>query len=373
MKIRKITMTATAALLAAATLTACGGQVASSAASVTAAGSATASASKSGATETLVVSTWGFNSDKEKENVYEPFEKKYNCKVVVEEGNNGERLAKLEQNPSAYDVVNFADYYALQAIQKGLIAKLDRSKLTNLDKIYDKAKTPNGSDYGPAFTFNRMGIMYDKKTVKTPITSWKDLWRSDLKGMIAIPDISTTTGPMMLNIAANQLGSKLSVDNTDKVFSKLKEMAPNVVKYYSKSSDVVNMFNQGEVSVAVLQDFSSATIRKASSDFVWVDPSEGTWGCCNVSNISSGSKHKELAQKYIDFLLDKDVQKNEAAGTGNAPVRSDVKLTAQESQSMTYGQKQVDSIQYPDWNLYMKNSKTWTDLWNKDLNTESGK
>ena len=44
---------------------------------------------------TLVISTWPANIDVITKNVFEPFEAANNCKIVVETGNNSQRLAKL--------------------------------------------------------------------------------------------------------------------------------------------------------------------------------------------------------------------------------------------------------------------------------------
>lgn len=339
-------------------------------------GAATAAETVEGAFDAqgaeLVVSTWGFNSDQVRELVYAPFEKAYNCKVVDEQGNNGERLAKLEQKPEDYDVVQLSDYYMEQAISKGLIATVDRSKLTNMDGLYDKVKSPNGDDYAPAYTMNRIGIVYDTATVSKPITSWADLWRDDLKGLVTIPDYTTTAGPMMLDMASKVLGQELTAENADAAFKKLAELKPNIVKFFTKSSDVVNMFNQGEVSVAVVQDFSSQSILEASDDFQWVDPSEGTWGSVNVTDVSAKAKNPDLALAFVNYKLAKDSQQR-ALDFGDGPTRPDVELTDEQKKSMVSGQDVVDTMEFPDLKLLLANTQQWADKWNKELNTSSAK
>ena len=56
---------------------------------------------------TLVISTWPANIDTITANVFKPFEEANNCKIVVDTGNNSERLAKLKENPDGYDVVYY--------------------------------------------------------------------------------------------------------------------------------------------------------------------------------------------------------------------------------------------------------------------------
>ena len=92
----------------------------------------------------LVISTWGFNSEENREYVFAPFEKAFNCTITTDEGNNGARLTKLQQTPDAYDVVQFSDYFMQSAIAGDLIAEVDQSVLAdNLEHVYEQAKAPN--------------------------------------------------------------------------------------------------------------------------------------------------------------------------------------------------------------------------------------
>lgn len=314
---------------------------------------------------TLVVSTYAAYSEEERANIYDYFEEEYNCEILTDEGNNAERLAKFQADPSAYDVVNLSDYYAQMAIDDGLFAEIG-DDLTNREYLYDIAQAPNGEEYGSAYVFNRIGIVYDATDLSEPIDSWEDLWElADLGVGIALPAITTTAGPMLLNVAADQMGEELSEDNVDAAFEKLAELSDDVVKYYTSSADTVTMLINGEISVAVLQDFSYSSCYEASEDFIWVDPTEGTWGCTNVSNVSAESDNIELATKYVDFLLELEVQEREAAY--NAPSRTDVVLSEEEAQFLTYGADQVGLISMPDWSLYLANSEAWIDTWNETL------
>ena len=47
-------------------------------------------------TKTLTVSIWGFNLDVLEENVFAPFEEMHNVDIVLDTGNNSDRLARLQ-------------------------------------------------------------------------------------------------------------------------------------------------------------------------------------------------------------------------------------------------------------------------------------
>ena len=65
------------------------------------------------------------------------------------------------------------------------------SPFEHAQKINEKAKYTVENGYGPAYTLNSIGIVVDP-TSNIEINSWEDLWKPELKGKIAIPDITTT-------------------------------------------------------------------------------------------------------------------------------------------------------------------------------------
>ncbi|MBM7871186.1 putative spermidine/putrescine transport system substrate-binding protein [Clostridium pascui] len=318
--------------------------------------------------KTLTISTWGFNEDLLKKNVYEPFEKKYNVKIVLEKGNNGERLTKLKQKKEGIDLIYLADLYSMQGIKQGLFEKINTENIPNLNNVYDLAKAPQGEGYGPAYTINSLGIVYDPEVIKTPITSWADLWKPELKGKIAIPDITVTAGPLMMMVAGDQAGVDIK-GNEAKAFDKMKQLAPSVVKYYGKSSELANMFNQGEIAVAVIQDFAYGNILKACPQAKFVTPAEGSYVGLNTINVVKGSKNKELAEKFIDFALSEEVQTATGKAKVEAPANKNVKLTEEEAKGQTYGEEMIKKLKSVNWEYVNEVNKQWIDTWNKEISS----
>ena len=59
-----------------------------------------------------------------------------------------------------------------------------------------------GEGYGPPYTFNRLGIVYDSAFRDVEIKSIADLWNPELAGSIAVPEMTTTSGPLFYYAAA---------------------------------------------------------------------------------------------------------------------------------------------------------------------------
>ncbi|MDF2616374.1 MAG: transporter substrate-binding protein [Sedimentibacter sp.] len=179
----------------------------------------------------LIVSTFAIGEDEVNADIIQPFEEANNCEIILETGNSGERFTKFSTNPnSGIDVIELAQNNNAQAVEAGLFDKLDSTKVTNL--------------------------IYNPQAAGMEIDEWSDLWDSSLAGKIAIPDMTITYGPHMLHVASEYAKTDITSDNGAAAFKAIEELKPNVVKTYTKSSDLANMFQTGEISVAVVGDFA---------------------------------------------------------------------------------------------------------------------
>lgn len=324
---------------------------------------ACAVAEKPYAGQTLVVSNFAFNGELLQKNIYDPFMEMTGCEIVVDAAGNAQRVTKITEAPQDYDVVVIGDMFVKQLMDAGCIDTVDASKLTNLEGIYEAARAPMGAEYGPAYTFNRLGIVYDSAYCNVEIKSFADLWNPELEDSIAIPDMTATTGPMFYFATAETFGLVPGVDD-EAIFAKLAELKPNVVNTYTSANNTITMLNQGEISVAVLLDYSYTTAKNANPDYVWVDPTEGSFASYNMINLIAGSDVKDLATEFINYYISHDVQLAEALDGVDSPVRTDVELTAEQSGNFTYGEEMVSGLKFVDWNTITENQAKWIEMWN---------
>ncbi len=315
----------------------------------------------------LVISTWGLNEDVLKETVFEPFAKEHGVEIVLEVGNNSERLTKMKNNPNSnIDITYLAESFAEQGIEAGIFEKIDYSKIPNAKNINEKAKSTVERGYGPAYTLNSIGIVVDP-SAGIEINSWEDLWKPELKNKIAIPDITTTNGPAIVDIAATKAGVDIKSDKGEAAFKELEALKPNVVKTYSKSSDLANMFSSGEIVAAVASDFAYDTIAKAKPGVRNIVPGSGTYLNFKTININKNSKNKELAYEFINYALSPEVQEKTAKALKEAPVNTEVKLTQEDSKNLTYGAV-VDNAKIIDFKFVNPLMEQWINTWNRIMN-----
>lgn len=321
----------------------------------------------SAGSDKLIISTWGLNEDVLKKEIFEPFAEEHGVEVVLEVGNNSDRLTKMKNNPNSnIDITYLAESFSEQGIEAGIFEKLDYSKIPNAQKINEKAKYTVENGYGPAYTLNSIGIVVDP-TSNIEINSWEDLWKPELKGKIAIPDITTTNGAAVVDIAATKAGVDITEDNGEAAFKELEKLKPNVVKTYSKSSDLANMFSSGEIVAAIASDFAFETIQKAKPEVINVIPESGTYLNFNTININANSKNKDLAYEFINYVLSDEVQERAAKALNDAPINTDVKLNEEDAKNLSYGDivKNSKTIDYKVVNPLMND---WINKWNRVMN-----
>ena len=315
----------------------------------------------------LVISTWGLNEDVLKEAVFTPFAEEHGVEIVLEVGNNSERLTKMKNNPNSnIDITYLAESFAEQGIEAGIFEELDYSKIPNATNLHQKAQATVERGFGPAYTLNSIGIVVDP-TSGIEINSWEDLWKPELANKIAIPDVTTTNGPAMVSIAADKAGVKISDDNGVAAFKELEALKPNVVKTYSKSSDLANMFASGEIVAAVTADFAFGNIVKAKPEVELVVPESGAYLNFNTININKNSKNKDLAYEFINYALSAEVQERTAKGLAESPVNDEVKLSTEESKNLTYGEV-VNNGKLIDYSVVNPLMDSWIDTWNRIMN-----
>jgi putative spermidine/putrescine transport system substrate-binding protein len=113
------------------------------------------------------------------------------------------------------------------------------------------------------------------------------------------------------------------------------------------------MLLSGEVSMGVIHD--SGVYRYEGDNKQPVDfasPKEGVLALEQVLNVTPGSKVKDLAFSYIDYMLRPDVQKLLAEAVWYSPASKKVKLAAKYDEKLLTTEARVAQLIQPDWKWY---------------------
>ncbi len=318
--------------------------------------------------ETLIVSTWGLSEDDLWSEVYEPFEKETGVTVILDTGNSQERFTRVLNDPnSTVDVIELAQMNTAEAVAAGLVDPIRPEEIESFESLIPAAQEILASGNGAPYTLNSIGIFYDPAETGMEIKEWSDLWDPRLRGKIAVPDISTTFGPAFIIMASDVYGVDASTDGGETAFKALQDLKPNVVRTYSRSSDIANLMQNKEIAVAIIADYALPVVTAASPDAIYIVPESGTYANFNVINIARTTDNRDLAVRYINYRLNAETQTRTADVLNEAPTNSRVVLTPEIAANKTVGDV-ANRAKMVDFSFVNSVMESWVYQFNRIMN-----
>jgi spermidine/putrescine-binding protein len=258
------------------------------------------------------------------------FEEANHCKVSASYmGSSDELVAKLRGGSAGnYDVISPSSDVATSIASGSLAAPLDLTTIPSYGQLSPKLTTlplvrVNGNVYGVPFMWGPDPIIYDTSAFPSPPDSWNIFWDPKMRGKVAVWDDLST-----LYMAAQVLGYDkpdpahlydLSDSELEAVKKKLIELKPNVRKMWSTGGELTNLFQNHEVIIAMGWPLMTNQLRKANFPVGESIPRENTTGWIDHLMITSGSENKELAAKFLEYMVQARTQKQVSDVTGYTP------------------------------------------------------
>lgn len=254
---------------------------------------------------TLTVYNWG---DYIGEGVIKQFEEEFGCKVNYEMFDQNEDMyTKITKAGSGYDVVIPSDYMIERMISEDLLAELNHDNIPNMknmspyvmDRDFDK-----GNVYSVPYMWGTVGIIYNSTMVSSPITSWSDLWDEQYKEQIFM--INSVRDSMAIALITLGLDPNTrDMADIEKAQAKLMEQKDLILAY--TGDEVKDKMIAGEAALAVVYSGDAAMMMGENEDLVYVVPEEGTNLWFDNMCILKNSDNKELAEKFINFMCEKEI------------------------------------------------------------------
>lgn len=284
-----------------------GGSSASGTAGSTAAKTSSAAQKQSGE---ISLFTW---TEYMPQSVLDKFQQETGIKVnLVTFSAIADMYSKVKTSPAGtYDIVNVGGFYTERMAKEGLIQKLDMDKIPNIKNISDDYKKLNAlfdkdNNYSVPYQAVVATLCYNKSMYPKGVKSYDDLFNSDLKNSIVMindPRAIIGTINIMLGYDFNETDpAKLA-----KTKEKLMQLKPNI-KLLDSDSPKTSLIN-GECSVGLIYNAEIALAQEQNPDIQVVYPEKGEYYGMDCFGISTGSKNKEKAEEFLNFILRPDVSK----------------------------------------------------------------
>jgi putative spermidine/putrescine transport system substrate-binding protein len=269
--------------------------------------------------------------------------------TLVPKATSGEIIATaVAQKDSPQVDVVMCDLVAyLQGVDQDVFASLDQAKVPNLSKILDFAKL---RDNKGVYTYGDvLSIIYNVDVFKrkgwAPPTSWSDLLRPELQGMVIIPPVNNTYGLYTLVEFARMNGG--SESNIDPGFATLKKLAPGVVDWTTTFAKIGTMLQGESAAIAVFGNASGWEIKKKGAPVNVVIP-KPAYLSPTVAGIMKNAPNPAGANVLLNWLIGEKVLGYRAERFGNTPMNRDVKIEGAAAERVLTGDqlKQLVNLDY---------------------------
>ncbi|MBT9291607.1 ABC transporter substrate-binding protein [Prosthecodimorpha staleyi] len=252
---------------------------------------------------------------------------------------------------------------ALVAIGQDLVEPYPVAKSAYYKDLISEAQV----DTGPAPFFQVVGLTYNPEVIKTPPTSWADLWKPEFKGRVGITNMNSTLGTgFMVEIAKMHGGSEA---NIDPAFAAIEKLKPNLAAVATNPGALATLFQQGQIDISP-GNFNAIQILKAKGVPVeFVAPKEGAIAFKTTIHIVKNSPNKELAFKLIEAALSPEVQaKLMDSPYLIVPTNTKVKMGGEIAKVLA---KDTDDLKkkfvFQDWKKINEQRSAWIEKFNREI------
>lgn len=243
------------------------------------------------------------------DSVIHDFEEKYHIKVNYGTySSNEELLAKITSSKEGtYDVIFPSDYMIELMIEKGIIEKLDKTKLSNLQNIEDiflNQDYDKNNNYSLPFLTTIVVIAVNRDNIKDNISSYNHLLRKEYQNNIVLLDDQRIVIGMGLLARGNKMNETDSFA-LDSSLDWLLSLKTNVKAYDSDSPKTFLITN--ETDLGVMWNAEAEIAKEENNNIEIIYPQEGHAISTDNYAIVKGAKNKDEAYLFIDYLLNTDV------------------------------------------------------------------
>lgn len=250
------------------------------------------------------------------EGTIQKFEEINNCKVrVVKLGDSGNVLTRLileKKNPRADVIIGLDQALTLKAKEENLLIPY---KPNNINKIKDPSLIMDQDYYVVPFDYGAIAIIYDPEKIQDELISFEDITKYKNSLLIEDPRTSSPGQSFLLwTIAVYQ-------NNWKNFWEKL---MPAILTITPSWDDAFSLFELGQapMMVSYATDNAYSQYYYGTSKYKVFVPIEGAFVQIEGAGIVNGTKNLELSQKFIEFILTEDFQKEVPLNQWMFPVTS---------------------------------------------------
>jgi putative spermidine/putrescine transport system substrate-binding protein len=311
----------------------------------------------------LVVGTWGGDfGELLRTGVDEPLMKPKGISVVQDVGAPTQRRTKLlaerQARRSSQDVACLADFDMYAAGQAGALEPISAQNVPRVAQVLPFLKRPNSIPH----IYSAYVIVYNTDFVKTPPTSFADLWDPKYKGKVGLTDFQFTTNTVIAAVVGGGSPTNLAPAN-----AKLLEWRANDLKVLPSTEALAVALKSGDIWFTIIAAARCHMWKQSGIPLARVVPKEGAMPTLYEAGVAKNARNKETGLKYLDAMLEVSAQLAFATKMGYLPTVADAKLPADLEASIGFTEAERNRMWEIDYDHLSKNQAQMLDFWTKSV------
>jgi putative spermidine/putrescine transport system substrate-binding protein len=272
------------------------------------------------------------------------------------------RLVAAKGNKPPFDVAFFDAPQVIDAARDGLITEYPVASSPNYKDLLPSAQ----DRWGPKITMQVIGIGYNPNKIKTPPTSWEDLWDPKYKGRVGLTALNSQLGIAFIAELNRIKGG--TDDNFDPAFKALHELLPNVGAIGANLGAFATLWQQEQIDIAPYNFNFVQTLKGKDVPVEFSIPSTGPVGWSTSLHVVANAAEPDLAAQYIDLHLAATIQEQMLKPPFDViPTNAKVKLEGAITKSLAKTQDDLAKISTLDWEKLNPQRGALIDRFNRDI------
>jgi putative spermidine/putrescine transport system substrate-binding protein len=323
--------------------------------------------------ETLVVNFYGGEvGEIFKRTTITPFEKKFGAKVIYDEvGSASQDYAKIRasRGEPGFDVAaGLTVPEIILGSKEGLLEKITEANVPNVKYQWEKTKT-SVPPFGIVQHLQYCGLYYNHDKIARP-ESWLDYWQPQekygdkLKGHLLQVKPGSILCHFALIMGARSAGG--DINNLKPAFEFLEKQKPYIGLSEQSSSKMAPYFENEEIWLSPYWSARAALYISRGFPMTMVIPKEGSLLLPITGAVPIGAKNKKLAFEFLNFRLEKDVQREFCLSYNISPGRADMGDWPEKfAQQQLTTKEQMEAMLFPDYQVIAAKRQAWSLQWQK--------
>jgi putative spermidine/putrescine transport system substrate-binding protein len=315
----------------------------------------------------LVFATFTGSWEEAHRDVLVPYFRKTNnnAEVTLDPMLSVDQIAKVTaaRNNPPIDVMLHDPGPALVAIAQDLVDPFPVAPNSHFKDLIPEAQEP----MGPAIFFQAVGITYNPDKIKTPPTSWRDLWKPEYKGRVGITNLNSTLGTGFLVEISRMFGG--SEANVEPGFKALNDLKPNLAAVAANPGALATLYQQGQIDIGP-GNFNAIQILKARGVPVeFAKPKEGTIAFKTTIHVVKNTPNKALAVALIEAAMAPEVQGRLMQSPYLiVPTNTKVKMEGEIAKVLARDHADLKkTFVFQDWKKINEQRSQWIERFNREI------